>query len=144
MKKTVIIFSILLILISACSKTEVVELPITSSDPKALDYYKKAILSREVGDGPEKRALLDSALSIDPNFAMALELYESQDPIIQREHQELANLAAYLVSDYSDYMTGEVVTIDGGEWIYNAGEFSWLDKVPKKLWGLIEKVTRKK
>ena len=60
------------------------------------------------------------------------------------EHQELANLAAYLVSDYSDYMTGEVVTIDGGEWIYNAGEFTWLDKVPKKLWGLIEKVTRKK
>tara|TARA_Y100001936_G_scaffold252072_1_gene310383 strand:- start:181 stop:1044 length:864 start_codon:yes stop_codon:yes gene_type:complete len=59
------------------------------------------------------------------------------------EHQELANLAAYLISDYSDYMTGEVVTIDGGEWIYNAGEFSWLDKVPKKLWGLIEKVTRK-
>lgn len=60
------------------------------------------------------------------------------------EHQELANLAAYLVSDYSDYMTGEVVTIDGGEWIYNAGEFSWLDKVPKKLWGLIGKSTRKK
>ena len=60
------------------------------------------------------------------------------------EHQELANLAAYLVSDYSDYMTGEVVTIDGGEWIYNAGEFSWLDKVPKKLWGLIGKATGKK
>ena len=60
------------------------------------------------------------------------------------EHQELANLAAYLVSDYSDYMTGEVVTIDGGEWIYNAGEFSWLDKVPKKLWGLIGKSTGKK
>ena len=60
------------------------------------------------------------------------------------EHQELANLAAYLVSDYSDYMTGEVVTIDGGEWIYNAGEFSWLDKVPKKLWGLIAKSTKKK
>ena len=59
------------------------------------------------------------------------------------EHQELANLAAYLVSDFSDYMTGEVVTIDGGEWIYNAGEFSWLDKVPNKLWSLIEKVTRK-
>jgi len=60
------------------------------------------------------------------------------------EHQELANIAAYLVSDYSDYMTGEVVTIDGGEWIYNAGEFNWLDKVPRKLWGLLEKVTRKK
>ena len=60
------------------------------------------------------------------------------------DHQELANLAAYMVSDYSDYMTGEVVTLDGGEWIYNAGEFSWLDRVPKKLWGLIGKTTRKK
>ena len=60
------------------------------------------------------------------------------------EHQELANLAAYLVSDYSDYITGEVVTIDGGEWIYNAGEFSWLDKIPKKLWGIIAKSTKKK
>jgi NAD(P)-dependent dehydrogenase (short-subunit alcohol dehydrogenase family) len=60
------------------------------------------------------------------------------------EHQELANLAAYMVSDFSDYMTGEVVTLDGGEWIYNAGEFSWLDKVPKKLWGLIGKSKGKK
>ena len=60
------------------------------------------------------------------------------------EHQELANLAAYLVSDYSDYITGEVVTIDGGEWIYNAGEFSWLDKIPKKLWAIIAKSTKKK
>ena len=99
MKKSVTIFSILLILISACSKKEVVELPITTSDPKALDYYKKAILSREVGDGPEKRALLDSALSIDPNFAMALELYESQDPIIQREHQELAKTSVSNASE---------------------------------------------
>ena len=30
-------------------------------------------------------------------------------------------------------MTGEVVTIDGGEWIYNAGEFSWLDKGSEKI-----------
>ena len=33
------------------------------------------------------------------------------------DHQELANLAAYLLSDYSDYINGEVITIDGGEWI---------------------------
>ena len=92
MKKRIVFLSILLILISACSKKEVIELPITTSDSKALDYYKRAILSREVGDGPEKRALLDSALSIDPNFVMALELYESQDPIIRREHQELAKI----------------------------------------------------
>ena len=60
------------------------------------------------------------------------------------EHQELANIVAYLLSDYSSYITGEVTTIDGGEWMYNAGQFSFLDKVPSKLWGLIEKTIRKK
>tara|TARA_X000001036_G_C20547796_1_gene753083 strand:- start:194 stop:1066 length:873 start_codon:yes stop_codon:yes gene_type:complete len=60
------------------------------------------------------------------------------------EHQELANLCAYLLSDYSAYITGEIITIDGGEWIYNAGQFSRLDKIPSKLWGLIEKTIRKK
>ena len=59
-------------------------------------------------------------------------------------HQELANLSAYLLSDYSAYMTGEVVTLDGGEWIYNAGQFSFLDKIPKAMWSIIEKTIRKK
>jgi NAD(P)-dependent dehydrogenase (short-subunit alcohol dehydrogenase family) len=40
------------------------------------------------------------------------------------EHEELANLATYLVSDYSGYITGDVVTIDGGEWLAGAGEFN--------------------
>ena len=60
------------------------------------------------------------------------------------EHQELSNLVAYLLSDYSGYITGEVMTIDGGEWIYNAGQFSWLDKIPKAMWTIIEKTIRKK
>ena len=41
-------------------------------------------------------------------------------------------------------MTGEILTIDGGEWMYNAGQFTKLDKVPKSMWGLIEKTIRKK
>ena len=60
------------------------------------------------------------------------------------EHQELANLTAYLLSDYSDYINGEVITIDGGEWIAKAGQFNMLSKVPNKMWGLISKATRKK
>ncbi len=59
-------------------------------------------------------------------------------------HQELANLAAYMVSDYAGYMNGEVVTLDGGEWIKNAGQFNKLDKIPKKAWGLIERAVRGK
>ncbi|HRG28708.1 MAG TPA: SDR family oxidoreductase [Chitinophagales bacterium] len=54
------------------------------------------------------------------------------------EHQELANLAAYLISDYAAYITGEVVVIDGGEWIKGAGEFNMLEKVPVKLWDMME------
>lgn len=59
------------------------------------------------------------------------------------EHQELANLAAYLVSDYSSYMTGEVVTLDGGEWLKGAGEFNWLDEATTpEMWDEIEQMIR--
>lgn len=59
------------------------------------------------------------------------------------EHQELANLAAYLISDFSAYITGDCVTIDGGEWIYNAGQFTMLDRVPPEMWDTIEENIRK-
>ena len=59
-------------------------------------------------------------------------------------HQELANLAAYMISDYSAYMNGEVVTLDSGEWVKNAGQFNKLEKVPRKAWGLIERAVRGK
>lgn len=59
------------------------------------------------------------------------------------EHQELANLAAYLVSDYASYMTGEVVAIDGGEWLNGAGEFNWLDEATTtEMWDQIESMIR--
>ena len=50
------------------------------------------------------------------------------------EHQELANLAAYLFSDYSAYVNGEVMTIDGGEWLKGAGEFNNLDIITEEMW----------
>jgi NAD(P)-dependent dehydrogenase (short-subunit alcohol dehydrogenase family) len=55
------------------------------------------------------------------------------------EHQELANLAAYLMSDFSSYVNGEVITIDGGEWLRSGGEFSHLEDIPEKLWDELEK-----
>ncbi|NBW38355.1 MAG: SDR family oxidoreductase [Cytophagia bacterium] len=55
------------------------------------------------------------------------------------EHQELANLAAYLLSDYSAYVNGEVITIDGGEWLRSGGEFSHLEDIPESMWDMIEK-----
>ena len=52
------------------------------------------------------------------------------------EHGELANLAAYLLSDYSGYITGESITIDGGE-VLGAGEFSHLESVTPEQWDMI-------
>ena len=42
--------------------------------------------------------------------------------------EEFANLAAFLVSDACPYINGEVVVMDGGEWLQGAGEFSALGR----------------
>ena len=60
------------------------------------------------------------------------------------DHQELANLAAYLISDYSAYINGEVVTIDGGEWLQGAGEFNGLEMITQDMWDMLEKMRAKK
>jgi len=60
------------------------------------------------------------------------------------DHQELANIAAYLVSDFSAYVNGEVITIDGGEWLMGAGEFNNLDLIPQEMWDMMEASRGKK
>ncbi len=60
------------------------------------------------------------------------------------DHQELANLAAYLMSDFSAYINGEVITIDGGEWLQGAGEFNMLQKIPEQMWDMLEMMIRSK
>ncbi|MCF8319462.1 MAG: SDR family oxidoreductase [Sphingobacteriaceae bacterium] len=58
------------------------------------------------------------------------------------EHQELANLAAYLISDFSGYVNGEVITIDGGEWLQGAGQFNGLEAVTPDMWDMLEQMIR--
>jgi NAD(P)-dependent dehydrogenase (short-subunit alcohol dehydrogenase family) len=60
------------------------------------------------------------------------------------DHQELANLAAYLVSDFSGYINGEVITIDGGEWLQGAGQFNILEKIPQEMWDMLEMMIKNK
>jgi NAD(P)-dependent dehydrogenase (short-subunit alcohol dehydrogenase family) len=49
--------------------------------------------------------------------------------------EEFANLAAFLISDGSGYINGEVVTMDGAEWLQGAGEFAALGReLTEKEW----------
>lgn len=54
------------------------------------------------------------------------------------EHQELANLCAYLLSDYAAYINGADITIDGGEWLMGAGMFNSYLNIPEQAWDMLE------
>ncbi len=54
------------------------------------------------------------------------------------EHAELVNLASFLMSDGAEYINGECVTIDGGEWLQGAGEFNGLLELTPEDWMAIK------
>ena len=60
------------------------------------------------------------------------------------EHQELANLAAYLLSDFAAYVTGTCVTIDGGAWLRGAGQFNELERVSSEQWDSLQAAMKSK
>jgi len=69
---------------------------------------------------------------VPPSMA---ERFESASPIGRvGEHGELADLAAYLVSDRAAYINGDCVTIDGGRWLRGAGLFSFLSDLNESDW----------
>src|SRR5579859_7163996 len=59
-------------------------------------------------------------------------------------HEELANLAAFLLSDMAEYINGECVVIDGGQWLRGAGEFNDLMLLPESAWETMEASRQKK
>ena len=60
------------------------------------------------------------------------------------EHDELANLATFLMSDMAPYITGETVTIDGGESL-SGGQFNFIDSMMdrRKLKGMFKMMKEK-
>lgn len=58
------------------------------------------------------------------------------------EVPELANLAAYMVSDYASWMSGTVVVLDGGEKVGMSGQFNMLSSVTEAQWDGMEKMIR--
>jgi NAD(P)-dependent dehydrogenase (short-subunit alcohol dehydrogenase family) len=125
---------------SACAKAGVLALVRSL----AVEWGKYGIRSTAIAPGPFPTPgawdrLFPKAFSdkLDPASKVPLKRVG--------DHQELANLAAYLMSDFSAYVNGEVVTIDGGEWLQGAGEFNWLeDATTPDMWDTIEKMVRGK
>jgi NAD(P)-dependent dehydrogenase (short-subunit alcohol dehydrogenase family) len=60
------------------------------------------------------------------------------------KHEELTNLAAFLLSAMSEYINGECVVIDGGQWLRGAGEFNDLAMLPDAMWEQMEVARGKK
>ena len=59
--------------------------------------------------------------------------------------EELANLATFLLSDLCPYQTGDCITMDGGEWLAGAGEFSDYRKIPRDVFkAALEKMRPKR
>ena len=66
-------------------------------------------------------------------------VFETKNPLRRvGQHGELANLAAFLLSDMAGYINGEVVTIDGGEWLQGAGQFNFLDRLTEEDWAALK------
>ena len=59
--------------------------------------------------------------------------------------EELANLVTFLLSDLCPYQTGDCITMDGGEWLAGAGEFSDYRKIPRDVFkAALEKMKPKR
>lgn len=123
---------------SACAKAGV--LAMTRSLASEWGKYKIRLNAVAPGPFPTKGAW-------DRLFPENLrEKFNPADRIpVGREghHQELANLCAYLVSDFSAYINGECITIDGGEWLRGAGQFNAFELVTPEMWDMVEQMTRR-
>jgi NAD(P)-dependent dehydrogenase (short-subunit alcohol dehydrogenase family) len=109
----------------------------------AVEWAKYGIRSNAIAPGPfPTKGAWDRLLPGDlaEKFDMAKKV-----PLGRvGNHQELANLAAYLVSDFSAYINGDVITIDGGEWLKGAGQFNLLEQIPEEMWDMLEAMIKAK
>ena len=122
---------------SACAKGGV--LAMTRS--LAAEWGKYGIRNNAIAPGPfPTKGAWDRLLPGD----MAKKFdFKNRVPLKRvGDHQELANLAAFMMSDFSGYINGEVITIDGGEWLQGAGQFNGLEAITPEMWDMLEMMTR--
>jgi len=122
---------------SACAKAGV--LAMTRS--LAVEWSKYKIRLNAIAPGPFPTEGAWSRLMPSKDYE---ERAKSHHPMKRfGRHDELANLAVYLVSPQSDYVNGECVTIDGALWLRGAGEFNDLLDLPDAMWNAMESARKK-
>ncbi|BBH54436.1 SDR family oxidoreductase [Fluviispira sanaruensis] len=103
----------------------------------AVEWGGKGIRMNAIAPGPFPTEGAWERLVPNANLGEQL---EGKNPLGRAgQHIELANLASYLVSDYAAFINGEVVTIDGGEWLQGAGEFNFLKSMKTEDWEMMQK-----
>ncbi len=90
----------------------------------AVEWGGRGIRLNAVAPGPFPTEGAWDRLVPRPELAQA---FERKNPLGRAgDHRELADLASFLLADGAAYINGEVVTIDGGEWLKGAGQFNFL------------------
>ncbi|HXM94016.1 MAG TPA: SDR family oxidoreductase [Candidatus Dormibacteraeota bacterium] len=123
---------------SACAKAGV--LAMTTS--LAVEWAKYRIRLNAIAPGPFPTEGAWSRLVPSKQF----EEHNKEKHPMKRfgRHEELTNLAAFLLSDMAEYINGECVVIDGAQWLRGAGEFNDLLKLPETAWEALEAARPKK
>lgn len=90
----------------------------------AVEWGGRGIRLNAIAPGPFPTEGAWERLVPKPELAA---MFEAKNPLKRLgRHEELANLAAFLMADEVGYINGEVVTIDGGEWLQGAGQFNFV------------------
>lgn len=107
------------VLPSACAKAGV--LALTRS--LAVEWAAYGVRVNAIAPGPVPTEGAFSRLLPDPSLE---EMAKARVPLKRfGTPREIADAAVYLMSDGAGYVTGDCLTVDGGEWLRNGGEFSW-------------------